>query len=157
MSKVVHVTLKCSRNRTGRIRIGIGGWFMSWHQLESHNYFYKGEISLAYGFFLFLTPYILPQNPQNPQNQRITRIPRDSCQKRKSGVRKLKDIKGQKSPKLSDRRPTIKKLIEENRGNYQILHRPQKIGWPEQNWKNRNSRFFQKNWNWFLIRARTKK
>jgi len=44
-------------------------------------------------------------------------------------VRKLKDIKGQKSPKLSDRRhpkPTIKKLIEENRGNYQILHRPQK-------------------------------
>ena len=107
---------------------------MSWHQLwyiESHNYFYKGEISLAYEFFLFLTPYILPQNPQNPQNQRIFRIPRDSCQKGKSGVRKLKDIKGQKSPKLSDRghpKPTIKKLIEENRGNYQILHRPQKIG-----------------------------
>ena len=43
---------------------------MSWHQLwyiESHNYFYKGEISLAYNFVSSLTPYILQQNLRNPQ------------------------------------------------------------------------------------------
>ena len=99
-------------------------------------------------------PYILHQNLRNPQT--LEEFPETAAKKSfgeiiKTEVRKLKDIKGQKSPKLSDRghpKPTIKKLIEENRGNYQILHlvhRPQKIiGWPEQNWKNRNSRFFEK-------------
>ena len=110
---------------------------MSWHQLwyiESHNYYYKGEISLAYKFVSSLTPYILHRNLRNPQT--LLEFPETPAKKGEiieTEVRKLKDIKGQKSPKLSDRghpKPTIKKLIEENRGNYQILHlvhRPQKI------------------------------
>ena len=100
-------------------------WFMSWHQLwyiESHNYFLQRRNLIGLWIRFISDPLYSSLKSSESKNQQ--EFPETAAKKGEIEVRKLKDIKGQKAPKLSDRghpKPTIKKLIEENRGNYQIL------------------------------------